>query len=118
MRLVDVACKHLSDTSHGVRNKCLQLLGCLGSVEASPAKEVENAVAKDVQKIIGDYFIDQDPRVRTAAIKAMLQLHERGLKLQQAMYNQACKLLTDDYEQVRSAAVELSWVLSQLYSER
>ncbi|XP_041436967.1 integrator complex subunit 4 isoform X1 [Xenopus laevis] len=117
MRLVDVACKHLSDTSHGVRNKCLQLLGCLGSVEASPAKEVENAVAKDVQKIIGDYFIDQDPRVRTAAIKAMLQLHERGLKLQQAMYNQACKLLTDDYEQVRSAAVELSWVLSQLYSE-
>ncbi|KAJ7320000.1 hypothetical protein JRQ81_019511 [Phrynocephalus forsythii] len=29
----------------------------------------------------------------------------------------ACKLLTDDYEQVRSAAVQLTWVLSQLYSE-
>ncbi|XP_017591418.1 PREDICTED: integrator complex subunit 4 [Corvus brachyrhynchos] len=47
----------------------------------------------------------------------MLQLHERGLKLQQAIYSQACKLLADDYEQVRSAAVQLIWVLSQLYPE-
>ncbi|XP_010225308.1 PREDICTED: integrator complex subunit 4-like, partial [Tinamus guttatus] len=46
-----------------------------------------------------------------------LQLHERGLKLQQAIYCQACKLLADDYEQVRSAAVQLIWVLSQLYPE-
>ncbi|XP_009320224.1 PREDICTED: integrator complex subunit 4 [Pygoscelis adeliae] len=105
MRLVEVACKHLTDSSHGVRNKCLQLIGCLGPVEKGVAKEVESQAAKDVQKIIGDHFNDQDPRVRTAAIKAMLQLHERGLKLQQAIYSQACKLLADDY------------VLSQLYPE-
>ncbi|NXW50187.1 INT4 protein, partial [Nyctiprogne leucopyga] len=88
MRLVEVACKHLTDSSHGVRNKCLQLIGCLGPVEKGVAKEVESQAAKDVQKIIGDHFNDQDPRVRTAAIKAMLQLHERGLKLQQAIYSQ------------------------------
>ncbi|NXE82007.1 INT4 protein, partial [Cochlearius cochlearius] len=117
MRLVEVACKHLTNSSHGVRNKCLQLIGCLGPVEKGAAKEVESQAAKDVQKIIGDHFNDQDPRVRTAAIKAMLQLHERGLKLQQAIYSQACKLLADDYEQVRSAAVQLIWVLSQLYPE-
>ncbi|XP_074996401.1 integrator complex subunit 4 isoform X4 [Calonectris borealis] len=117
MRLVEVACKHLTDSSHGVRNKCLQLIGCLGPVEKGVTKEVESQAAKDVQKIIGDHFNDQDPRVRTAAIKAMLQLHERGLKLQQAIYSQACKLLADDYEQVRSAAVQLIWVLSQLYPE-
>ncbi|XP_009866294.1 PREDICTED: integrator complex subunit 4 [Apaloderma vittatum] len=117
MRLVEVACKHLTDSSHGVRNKCLQLIGCLGPVEKGAAKEVESQAAKDVQKIIGDHFNDQDPRVRTAAIKAMLQLHERGLKLHQAIYGQACKLLADDYEQVRSAAVQLIWVLSQLYPE-
>ncbi|OXB78066.1 UNVERIFIED_CONTAM: hypothetical protein H355_013615 [Colinus virginianus] len=117
MRLVEVACKHLTDSSHGVRNKCLQLIGCLGPVEKGVAKDAESQAAKDVQKIIGDHFNDQDPRVRTAAIKAMLQLHERGLKLQQAIYNQACKLLADDYEQVRSAAVQLIWVLSQLYPE-
>ncbi|KAB1271782.1 Integrator complex subunit 4 [Camelus dromedarius] len=146
MRLVDVACKHLTDTSHGVRNKCLQLLGNLGSLEKSAAKDTEGLAVRDVQKIIGDYFSDQDPRVRTAAIKAMLQLHERGLKLHQTIYNQppylpfenslnitwedteltdfwnpclqACKLLSDDYEQVRSAAVQLIWVVSQLYPER
>uniref|UniRef100_A0A8D0M9L9 Integrator complex subunit 4 n=1 Tax=Sus scrofa TaxID=9823 RepID=A0A8D0M9L9_PIG len=117
MRLVDVACKHLTDTSHGVRNKCLQLLGNLGSLEKTVAKDAEGLAVRDVQKIIGDYFSDQDPRVRTAAIKAMLQLHERGLKLHQTIYNQACKLLSDDYEQVRSAAVQLIWVVSQLYPE-
>lgn len=117
IRLVDEAFKYLTDTSHGVRNKCLQLIGCLGSVDKSVTKEPEGLAAKDVQKIIGDYFADQDPRVRTAAIKAMLQLHERGLKLQQTIYSQACKLLSDDYEQVRSAAVQLTWVLSQLYPE-
>ncbi|XP_042315886.1 integrator complex subunit 4 [Sceloporus undulatus] len=117
VRLVDIACKHLSDSSHGVRNKCLLLIGCLGTVEKGSLKESEGQPPKDVQKIIGDYFSDQDPRVRTAAIKAMLQLHERGLKLQQTIYSQACKLLTDDYEQVRSVAVQLTWVLSQLYPE-
>ncbi|XP_053313893.1 integrator complex subunit 4 isoform X2 [Spea bombifrons] len=117
VRLVDVAYKHLLDTSHGVRNKCLQLIGCLGIVDKIAPKEAETAAARDVQKVIGDYFNDQDPRVRTAAIKAMLQLHERGLKLQQATYSQACKLLSDDYEQVRSAAVQLVWVLSQNYPE-
>uniref|UniRef100_A0A8C0K866 Integrator complex subunit 4 n=1 Tax=Canis lupus dingo TaxID=286419 RepID=A0A8C0K866_CANLU len=117
MGLVDVACKHLTDTSHGGRNKCLQLLGNLGSLEKSVTKDGEGLAVRDVQKMIGDYFSDQDPRVRTAAIKAMLQLHERGLKLHQAIYNQACKLLSDDYEQGRSAAVQLIWVVSQLYPE-
>ncbi|OWK17340.1 INTS4, partial [Cervus elaphus hippelaphus] len=91
---------HLTDTSHGVRNKCLQLLGNLGSLEKNVTKDAEGLAVRDVQKIIGDYFNDQDPRVRTAAIKAM-----------------ACKLLSDDYEQVRSAAVQLIWVVSQLYPE-
>ncbi|KAK7804084.1 hypothetical protein U0070_022395 [Myodes glareolus] len=108
VRLVDVACKHLTDTSHGVRNKCLQLLGNLGSLEKNVTKDAEGLTTRDVQKIIGDYFSDQDPR---------LQLHERGLKLHQTIYNQACKLLSDDYEQVRSAAVQLIWVVSQLYPE-
>ena len=31
---------------------------------------------------------------------------------------QACRLLSDDYEQVRSAAVQMVWVLSHLYPER
>uniref|UniRef100_A0AAQ5Z767 Integrator complex subunit 4 n=1 Tax=Amphiprion ocellaris TaxID=80972 RepID=A0AAQ5Z767_AMPOC len=102
---------NLSDSSFGVRTKCLQLLGCLGLLEAPLA------AMRDVQSIISDYFGDQDPRVRTAALKAMLQLHERGMKIHQIIYDQACRLLSDDYEQVRSAAVQMVWVLSQLYPE-
>uniref|UniRef100_A0A3Q4GMS4 Uncharacterized protein n=1 Tax=Neolamprologus brichardi TaxID=32507 RepID=A0A3Q4GMS4_NEOBR len=88
MRLVEVAYKHLSDTYFGVRNKCLQLLGCLGMVDAPLGKENEGAGLRDVQSIISDYFGDQDPRVRTAALKAMLQLHERGMKIHQIIYDQ------------------------------
>ncbi|XP_013888020.1 integrator complex subunit 4 [Austrofundulus limnaeus] len=122
LRLVDVAYKHLSDTYFGVRNKCLQLLGCLGLVDTPLSKDGEGpgssqGGARDVQSIISNYFADQDPRVRTAALKAMLQLHERGMKIHQIIYEQACRLLSDDYEQVRSAAVQMVWVLSQLYPE-
>ncbi|XP_024300733.1 integrator complex subunit 4 [Oncorhynchus nerka] len=132
-RLIEVAYKHLSDTYFGVRNKCLQLLGCLGNVDTPLNKDGQGLVpaviggsapgvsggvcVRDAQSLISDYFADQDPRVRTAAIKAMLQLHERGLKIQQTIYDQACQLLCDDYEQVRSAAVQMVWVLSQLYPE-
>ncbi|XP_015241161.1 PREDICTED: integrator complex subunit 4 [Cyprinodon variegatus] len=121
-RLVEVACKLLSDTYFGVRNKCLQLLGCLGMVDTPLAKDSDGPSSsiggvRDVQSIISNYFSDQDPRVRTAALKAMLQLHERGLKIHQIIYEQACRLLSDDYEQVRSAAVQIVWVLSQLYPE-
>ncbi|XP_068572746.1 integrator complex subunit 4 [Cebidichthys violaceus] len=121
-RLIEMACKHLSDTYFGVRNKCLKLLGCLGTVDAPLTKDNEgvgtsSGGVRDVQSIISDYFGDQDPRVRTAALKAMLQLHERGMKIHEIIYDQACRLLIDDYEQVRSAAVQMVWVLSQLYPE-
>ncbi|KAM6945965.1 LOW QUALITY PROTEIN: integrator complex subunit 4 [Aplochiton taeniatus] len=126
-RLIAVACKHLSDTYFGVRNKCLQLLGCLGTVDTPMTRDGEGLVmstgasgavgVRDVQSVISDYFGDQDPRVRTAAIKAMLQLNERGMKIHQIIYEHACRLLCDDYEQVRSAAVQMVWVLSQLYPE-
>lgn len=113
-RLTEVACKHLSDMYFGVRNKCLQLLGCLGVVDSPLSKD---GGLRDVQSIISDYFTDQDPRVRTAALKAMLQLHDGGVKIHEIIYEQACRLLSDDYEQVRSAAVRMVWVLSQLYPE-
>ncbi|KAM3875012.1 integrator complex subunit 4 [Diretmus argenteus] len=116
-RLIEEACKHLLDTYFGVRNKCLHLLGCLGAVDTLTSEGLGASPARDVQSIISDYFGDQDPRVRTAAIKAMLQLHERGMKIHQIIYDQACRLLSDDYEQVRSAAVQMVWVLSQLYPE-
>ncbi|TMS07616.1 Integrator complex subunit 4 [Larimichthys crocea] len=76
-----------------VRNKCLQLLGCLGTVDSPLTKDSEGLATslggvRDVQSIISDYFGDQDPRVRTGAIKSMLQLHERGMKIHEIIYDQ------------------------------
>ncbi|KAG7279067.1 LOW QUALITY PROTEIN: hypothetical protein CRUP_031703 [Coryphaenoides rupestris] len=105
-RLIEMACK---------------VLGCLGTVDSPLSRDAEGHASlsgsRDVQSVISDYFADQEPRVRTAAIKAMLQLHDRGMKINQIIYDQACRLLSDDYEQVRSAAVQMVWVLSQLYPE-
>ncbi|XP_020358700.1 integrator complex subunit 4-like isoform X2 [Oncorhynchus kisutch] len=71
-----------------VRNKCLQLLSCLGNVDTPLNKDGQVLVpamigggasgvsggvcVRDAQSVISDYFSNQDPRVRTAAIKAML----------------------------------------------
>lgn len=35
-------CQHLSDMYFGVRNKCLQLLGCLGVVDSPLSKDGED----------------------------------------------------------------------------
>lgn len=35
-------CQHLSDMYFGVRNKCLQLLGCLGVVDSPLSKDGEH----------------------------------------------------------------------------
>lgn len=75
--------QNLSSTYFGVRNKCLQLLGCLGTVDKPLSKETDagagaqTSAVRDVLSVISDYFQDQDPRVRTAAIKAMVLHHWR-----------------------------------------
>uniref|UniRef100_A0A673XFP6 Uncharacterized protein n=1 Tax=Salmo trutta TaxID=8032 RepID=A0A673XFP6_SALTR len=70
-RLIEV---HLSDTYFGVSNKCLQLLSCLGNVDTPLNKDGQGLVPAvgDAQRVISDYFSNQDPRVHTAAIKAMI----------------------------------------------
>ena len=46
------------------------------------------------------------------------QLHQRGQSIDLSVYKQACNALTDDYEDVRTAAVKLVWILSHIYPER
>ncbi|XP_078693226.1 integrator complex subunit 4-like isoform X1 [Branchiostoma floridae x Branchiostoma belcheri] len=110
-KLVTIAQQFLTDTYHLVRSKCLELIGCLGTAGVAGKGDLV------VERILADASHDQDPRVRTSALLAMLTLHQRGLKLSLGGYQQACSALTDDYEGVRLAAVKLIWVYSQLYPE-
>ncbi|KAH9491801.1 Integrator complex subunit 4 [Bulinus truncatus] len=110
--------KNVLDSNHQVRKSCLQLIGCLASCEqqrkdtpASPDWPVS------IQEVLTRYISDEDPRVRCTAFEAMLTLHNSGQFLSISVYQQACNALTDDYEGVRLAAIQLIWVLSHLYPE-
>jgi len=111
-KLVLVAKQYLTDTSHYVKCKCLELIGELlpvgGSCESS---------AQAMMRHVGDYTHSEEARVRSAAFRTMLTVHERGSKLDSSVYPEVCLALKDDYEIVRLVALKLVWVLGQTYPE-
>ncbi|ELU14658.1 hypothetical protein CAPTEDRAFT_224728 [Capitella teleta] len=109
---IDIALKHLDDSSHLVMRKCLEVLGKLGFPEAK-AKNSDVTL----QNILEKFSLDADPRVRCAAFEAMLTWHQRGQMLNRSSYKQLTEALKDDYEGVRLVAMKLIWVHCQLTPE-
>ncbi|CAG8559402.1 4298_t:CDS:10, partial [Acaulospora colombiana] len=68
----------------------------------------------NIRDVICGFGSDPDPR---AALKALLQLHRRGCKLDMSLYNMCVTCLSDDYEEVRIEALSLIWVLSTIHPE-
>ncbi|ESO86380.1 hypothetical protein LOTGIDRAFT_220695 [Lottia gigantea] len=111
--LVEKAVQMLKDSCHMVRSKCLSLIGKLSSNHY----KTDNGIHYNIQDILANFTHDQDPRVRSSSLQAMLSFHQRGIQLDQMIYEQACKSLVDDHESGRMAAVKLIWVLSHIYPE-
>uniref|UniRef100_A0A8D9FEG4 Integrator complex subunit 4 n=1 Tax=Cacopsylla melanoneura TaxID=428564 RepID=A0A8D9FEG4_9HEMI len=109
LKLIDVAKVYLKDTSHSVKSKCLFLIG-----ELLPLGDTS---VSTTLHLINCYTHSQDARVRGAAYKTLIGLHERGLSLDFSMYRDICKSLNDDYEIVRQSALKLVWILAQQYPE-
>lgn len=65
---------------------------------------------KDVQSIISDYFGDQDPRVRTAAIKATVG-HCQNLHFRQKPNQHHTHEFWDHTPQLQSSVTKLSVAL-------
>ncbi|XP_063238652.1 integrator complex subunit 4 isoform X2 [Bacillus rossius redtenbacheri] len=107
--------KYLTDTSHVVKCRCLELLGDLLPVAGASVSDL--AATQVTLHLVGDYGHCDEPRVRAAAFKAMVTLHERGLKLDAVIYSEVCAALRDDYEIVRQEALKLVWVLGQTYPD-
>lgn len=111
-KVIHLAKQTLSDTNHRVKCKCLYLLSNLMPTDGKP-----EAVAGLVN-ILTEYSNNQDPRVRAEALQAMLHLHNRGVKLDRAVYEQASSALRDDYESVRIVALKLVEVTSHIYHDQ
>ncbi|XP_069683725.1 integrator complex subunit 4 [Periplaneta americana] len=111
-KLVLVAKQYLTDTSHYVKCKCLELIG-----ELLPVGGPSESNAQSMMRYVGDYTHSEDARVRSAAFRTMLTVHERGLKLDSSVYSEVCLALKDDYEIVRQVALKLVWILGQTYPE-
>ncbi|RIA94961.1 armadillo-type protein [Glomus cerebriforme] len=113
----------LTDSHYSIRSSCISLLASLAPIiklmqGQTKFTEQEYLNETQIQTIIHDFGKDSDPRVRSSALKSLLQLHNCGYKLDLSLYSLCVACLTDDYEEVRIEALSLIWVLSSLYSER
>lgn len=112
LRIINLAKQYLTDRTHIVKRKCLTVIG-----ELLPVSSPLESNAQATLRLVSDYTHSQDARVRSTAFNTMVVLHNRGVKLQPTVYSETCEALTDDYEIVRSAALQLIWVLAKTYPD-
>lgn len=117
-KLISVAYNNLCDTRHKIRCVCLKAIGTFESNKLELNKDVEStSTHKNLHNIVSNYFTDPDPRVRCSALSALILMHHRGQILELSAYDQACKAMCDDYEEVRLIASQLVWIISHIYPE-
>ncbi|CAI2177946.1 5400_t:CDS:10 [Funneliformis geosporum] len=114
----------LTDSHYSIRSSCISLLASIAPIiirvkfTQERNKEQEYLNESQIQTIIRDFGVDPDPRVRSNALRALLQLNKYGYKLDMSLYKLCVACLTDDYEEVRIEALSLIWVLSSIHHER
>jgi len=104
----------LSSSCSTIHCRALELLAGLVFTDDS---SVANSVCTSVLQLCGSFSMSQDARVRTAAFHGLLTIHEKGVKLDVAMYGQYCTALSDDYEGVRCEVLKLIGVLAETEPE-
>eukprot|EP00794_Sanderia_malayensis_P010994 gene10994-12157_t len=111
-KILKFAYNRLVDSHQDVRSSCLWLMSKL-----CPKENLRLSAGRhvDFSELFGEFSEDQDPRVRSSALQALLTLHYRGHNLLLNIYKKASDALQDDYEAVRMGAVKLIWVLSHIY---
>ncbi|KAK9768463.1 hypothetical protein K7432_000874 [Basidiobolus ranarum] len=112
----------LSDRQYLIRKACLELIAWISVIswsEQALEKIVDPRVltSRELQMIIGNYALDADPRVRQTSLHTLYQLHLRGYRLDLIIYRLSLSALKDDFEEVRTEALQLIWVLSTTYPE-
>ncbi|GIY64400.1 integrator complex subunit 4 [Caerostris extrusa] len=112
LQIFELAKEYLNSRSYEVKCAALSVIGDFIALD-DKSETFQNTL-----QLLAEYSHDHEPRVRTEALNALLNLHDRGLKLDSALYEEVCEALTDDYEGVRMAALRLIDVISHLHSEK
>lgn len=73
---------------------------------------VNDSSAEETLKLVANFSKCEDARVRCAALNTLVILNNRGVRLGIPFYHQACDALTDDYEIVKLAGLQLISVLA------
>ncbi|KAK4880692.1 hypothetical protein RN001_008838 [Aquatica leii] len=110
LKLIDIVKNYLKDVSHGVKCKCLEVIGSLTPL-------IVDINTDEIVRLVSSYFNNEDARVRSQAFFTLITLHKRGMKLNPNIYTDVCNALKDDYETVRQVALELVWLLGKDYPE-
>ncbi|KAI8323803.1 ARM repeat-containing protein [Martensiomyces pterosporus] len=99
----------LNHTQHHLRCASLSILTTVKPRGVSTASEIFDTACR--------YSADAHPKVRQAALSAVLRQHMMGVQLPVEMYDECVVSTKDDFEQVRLVAVELVWAISSAYPE-
>lgn len=103
----------MTSHNHSVKIAALQVLGKGTHVLSAH----DRSLASEIMKLINRHTKNQDPRVRKAAFEALLDVHNKGHKLDSGTYNDLCVALNDDYEGVRMAGLKLVHIMALSYPE-
>ncbi|KAJ2734312.1 hypothetical protein IW152_002443 [Coemansia sp. BCRC 34962] len=103
----------LSDLNHSKHHLRSAALALLPIVRPHGHRAEPNAVFNT----ICSYAADAHPKVRQAALGAILRQHMMGAALPVEMYDECVVATKDDFEQVRLVAIELIWAISSAFPE-
>ncbi len=80
-------------------------------------KLADKSEADKTMALVGSYSQSSEPRVRHAALSSLQSSWERGHQLEISLYGKLSRFLDDDFEGVRSVALQLLFAMAADYPE-
>ncbi|CAO3663696.1 unnamed protein product [Umbelopsis ramanniana] len=138
IELSNFAVSELADTHHLIRATSIQLLSVLSSMlyqisqykrihelssfSQSTTSDTQPTATQfldriEIQRIISNFVVDSDQRVRKSALEALVNMKLCGCPLDISLYKHGVRALKDDFDDVRMGGLNLIWALGCLYPE-
>lgn len=104
--------KSLKNNDHRLREVCLRILS-LHFINYDETFDETKII-----QILFNHIEDQDARVRVCSLELLMELHEKGHKVDVKYYEVLKHLLSDDFDQVRLLTSKMLFLLGMTYPEQ